>query len=227
MWLLECPKALASEHASGVKEFTWAKNCWHLLGSTFIIIFSESWTNWVRKDLCLSDMNSLDSFVRLCLPITCIFVIIEGNFLNTLKPHYLKKEKYFFWIFIAFLQSRQNFAFFERKGELYSLNGWEVIDSKKCGCLNAQKLLFFRTPFGSQRFHKSQTQLDSAGHHLFSNFAAIQHVVTQETSLLVRSKIVGEFVDVLAPDHMYSRRNWWKFPQHVKTPLSQKGKIFF
>ena len=39
----------------------------------------------------------------------------------------------------------QNFKHFEKKGELYSLNSWEVIDSKKRRWLNARKLLFQNT----------------------------------------------------------------------------------
>ena len=34
---------------------------------------------------------------------------------------------------------------FEKKDQRYTLNIWEVIDSEKCGYLNAQKLLFQNT----------------------------------------------------------------------------------
>ena len=45
-------------------------------------------------------------------------------------------------IFIAFLESTQNFAHFERKDHLDSLNISEVIDPDKCGYFSAGKLLF-------------------------------------------------------------------------------------
>ena len=37
------------------------------------------------------------------------------------------------------------FCSFWKKGQLYSLNSWEVTDSEKCGFLNARKLLFQNT----------------------------------------------------------------------------------
>ena len=45
-------------------------------------------------------------------------------------------------IFIAFLESTQIFAQFEKKDQLHSLNISEVIDPYKCGYFNARKLLF-------------------------------------------------------------------------------------
>ena len=45
-------------------------------------------------------------------------------------------------IFIAFLQSPENLAHFEKKYQLYRLNISEVIDSEKCGYLNSQNLSF-------------------------------------------------------------------------------------
>ena len=54
-------------------------------------------------------------------------------------------SKTFFQLFIEFLQSPQNFAHFEEKDQLHSLNILEVIDSDKCGYLNARKFLFYNT----------------------------------------------------------------------------------
>ena len=64
-----------------------------------------------------------------------------GKFPQQVKIPLSQKEKKLFRIFIAFLQSTQNFAHSEKKCQLYSLNSWEVIGSKKCGCLNTWKLL--------------------------------------------------------------------------------------
>ena len=52
------------------------------------------------------------------------------------------KRKNFPEVFIAFSQSTKNFAHFEKKDQLHSLNIWEIIDSEKCGYLNTRKLLF-------------------------------------------------------------------------------------
>ena len=84
-----------------------------------------------------------------------------------------------------------------------------------------------RIPFETQSVHESQTLLNSAGHHRYPNFAVIQHILKQKTSLFVRPKIIRVFGKALATDHMNSRHNWGKLPQHVKTPLSQKEKTFF
>ena len=45
-------------------------------------------------------------------------------------------------------------------------------------------------------------------------------------SALVRSKIVGLFVNTLTTEYTYSRRNMQTYTQEVQTPLSLKQKIF-
>ena len=46
-------------------------------------------------------------------------------------------------------------------------------------------------------------------------------------SALVRSKILGLFVNTLTAEYTYSRRNMQTFTQQVQTPLSLKQKTFF
>ena len=45
-------------------------------------------------------------------------------------------------------------------------------------------------------------------------------------SILVTSEIFRLFVNTLAPDDKFSRRNMQIFWQQLQTPLSQKGKTF-
>ena len=45
-------------------------------------------------------------------------------------------------------------------------------------------------------------------------------------SVLVRSKILGLFVNTLTCEYTYSRRNMQTFTQQVQTPLSLKQKTF-
>ena len=45
-------------------------------------------------------------------------------------------------------------------------------------------------------------------------------------SALVRSKILGPFVNTLTAEYMYSRRNMQTFTQQVQTQLSLKQKTF-
>ena len=47
-----------------------------------------------------------------------------------------------------------------------------------------------------------------------------------EKSFLVRSQIVGLFVDTLTPDDKYSRQNMENFLQSLQMQLSQKEKTF-
>ena len=53
-----------------------------------------------------------------------------------------QKRKTFSEIFIAFLESTQNFPHFQEKDQVHSLNILEVIDPDKCDYFNAGKLLF-------------------------------------------------------------------------------------
>ena len=45
-------------------------------------------------------------------------------------------------------------------------------------------------------------------------------------SALVRSKILGLFINTLTAEYTYSRRNMQTFRQHIQTPLSLKQKSF-
>ena len=56
-----------------------------------------------------------------------------------------QKRKTFSSIFIAFLESTQNFAHFDQNDQLHSLNISEVIDPDKCGYFNIRNVLFNNT----------------------------------------------------------------------------------
>ena len=53
-----------------------------------------------------------------------------------------QKERPFPQIFFGLPESTQNFARFEKRDQLDSLNILEVIDPNKCGYFNVRKLLF-------------------------------------------------------------------------------------
>ena len=50
--------------------------------------------------------------------------------------------------------------------------------------------------------------------------------MSSKKSVLVRSKILGLFVNTLTAEYMYSGRNMQTFTQQVQTPLSLKQKTF-
>ena len=46
-------------------------------------------------------------------------------------------------------------------------------------------------------------------------------------SVLIRSKVLGLFVNTLTAEYKYSRRNMQTFAQQIQRPLSLKKKDFF
>ena len=82
-----------------------------------------------------------------------------------------------------------------------------------------------RTPFGSERVHRSQKLHKSAWQHFYTNFPLIQEKLSWKKSLWIRSKILRLSVSTLTADNMYSLQNWKKLPQQIQTQLSEKRKI--
>ena len=67
------------------------------------------------------------------------------SFVQYLQRPLTQKQETFSGIFIIFLDSIQNFADFQKKGQVHSLIICEVIESQKCVDVNARKLLFNNT----------------------------------------------------------------------------------
>ena len=65
-----------------------------------------------------------------------------------------------------------------------------------------------------------------APHHYFSIFPGIWDKLSWKKSALVISEIFRLFVNTLAPDDKYSRRNMQIFWQQLQTLLSQEEKTF-
>ena len=82
----------------------------------------------------------------------------------------------------------------------------------------------FGTPFGNQGVSGFETLLKSSRHHYFSIFPWIQDKLSWKISDLVTSEIFRLFVNTLAPDGKYSRRNMQIFWQQLQTLLSQEEK---
>ena len=72
--------------------------------------------------------------------------------------------------------------------------------------------------------------LQSARHHYYPIFPWIWDKLSWKKSALVRSIILGQFLNTLTDEYRYSRRNVQTFPQPDQTQLSLKQKtlsIFF
>ena len=85
---------------------------------------------------------------------------------------------------------------------------------------------YFRTAFGNQPVNGYQTLLKSSRHYYYPIFPWIWDKLSWKKSALVRSKILGLFVNTLTAEYTYSRRNMQTFTQQVQTPLSSKKKTF-
>ena len=85
---------------------------------------------------------------------------------------------------------------------------------------------YFRTAFGNQTLNGLQTLLKSARHYYYPIFPGIWDKLSWKKSALVRSKILGLFVNPLTAEYTYSRRNMQTLTQQVQTPLFLKQKIF-
>ena len=68
--------------------------------------------------------------------------------------------------------------------------------------------------------------LKSARYYYYPIFPWIWDKLTWKKSALVRSKILGLFVNTLTAEYTYSRRNMQTLTQQVQTPLSLKQKTF-
>ena len=67
------------------------------------------------------------------------------KFLQKVQPQLSSKPKIFFASFITFLKFTENFEGFFKKDHVHSSIIFEVIESEKCGYLNARKVLFQNT----------------------------------------------------------------------------------
>ena len=68
--------------------------------------------------------------------------------------------------------------------------------------------------------------LKSARRYYYPIFPWIWDKLSWKKSALIRSKILGLFVNTLTAEYTYSRRNMETFMQKVQTPLSLKQRLF-
>ena len=85
---------------------------------------------------------------------------------------------------------------------------------------------YFRTACGNQPVNGKEKLLKSARHYYYPIFPWVWDKLSWKKSALVRSKILGLFVNTLTAEYTYSRRNMQTFTQKIQTPLSLKQKSF-
>ena len=130
------------------------------------------------------------------------------NFLQTIQKQVSKKRKTNFDNLIAVLNFKSSFEHFERKFSFKCLQGNNLE--------HPYTVNVFMGPKHCWNFHGS----------LLSYFSSSRDRLSLKTFLLVRSKILGLFLNTLTDDKKFSRDNRENFPQAIQTQWSKKLKTF-
>ena len=88
------------------------------------------------------------------------------------------------------------------------------------------KRSYFRTRFGKQRVSGFETLLKSARQHYYRMLPRIWDKLSWKISVLVRSEMLGLFVNTLTAEYMHSSRNMQNLPQQLQTRFYLKRKVF-
>ena len=76
--------------------------------------------------------------------------------------------------------------------------------------------------FGRQHVNGSQTLLISARNQFLTTLPLIRDSGSRKWLFLIRSDLLGQFVDTLTADYKYSRQNWENLWQQVPMETSLK-----
>ena len=80
--------------------------------------------------------------------------------------------------------------------------------------------------FSRQHVNGSQTLLRSARKQLHTTLPLIRDRGSRKWLFLIRSELLGQFVDTLTADYKYSRQNWENLWQKVPREISRQVKTF-
>ena len=135
------------------------------------------------------------------------------------------KKKTFSLFFAAFLKSRLNFEYFEKKDEPHSFCISEITNSENVVWQMSKKSRF-RAPFDKQLGKRAQALLKSASQTLYQIHWPLPNKMSWKKSLLLTSKIFGLLVNTLASNEKYPvlNRENWTIP--IQMQLSKKQNKF-
>ena len=125
--------------------------------------------------------------------------------------------------FMPFWNLHEMENIFEKKGESSSLSISEIIDSKRGGYLSAWKALLEQLSV-INLLTGSKHCLNLHGDY-YLIFPWVWDKLSWKKSALVRSKILGLFVNTLTAEHVFSSQ-YADFHANRWTPLSLKQKTF-
>ena len=80
--------------------------------------------------------------------------------------------------------------------------------------------------FGSQHVNGYQTLLRSGRNHLYTFFPLISAGTSRKSLVLVRSEVLGQFVNTMTAYYKYFRYNLENLKKQVQTQISLKQKTF-
>ena len=80
--------------------------------------------------------------------------------------------------------------------------------------------------FGSQHVNESQTLLRSSRNHFHTTIPLIRGRTSRKRLVLVRSEVLGQFVNTITAVYNYIRQNLENLRQQVQTQISLKPKTF-
>ena len=84
----------------------------------------------------------------------------------------------------------------------------------------------FMQRFGSQHGNVSQTPPRSARNHFDTTIPLVSSKASRKRLVLVRSEVLGQFVNTMTADYKYFRQNLENLLQQVQTQISLKPKTF-
>ena len=85
----------------------------------------------------------------------------------------------------------------------------------------------FMQSFGRQHVNGSEKLLRSARNQLHTTLPLIRDSGSSKRLLLIRSELLGQFVNILTADYKYSRQNWENLWQEVPMQIFLKLKTCF
>ena len=137
-------------------------------------------------------------------------VLNRDNLTIPIQMQLSQKKKTFSQFFAAFLKSRLNFEYFEKKDEPHSFCISEITNSENVVWQMSKKSRF-RAPFDKQLGKRAQALLKSASQTLYQIHWPLPNKMSWKKSLLLTSKIFGLLVNTLASNEKYpvlNRENW-------------------
>ena len=180
-------------------------------------------------------MCSKKSFLLTCQILGLLVNILAGdekypvlNRDNLTIPIHMQlsqKQKTFSEFFALFWKSILNFGHFESKDDSHSFCFSEITESEIMVREISKKSCFTRL-FDKQHGKGAQALLKSASQHLYHIHRSLPRQLTWKKSLLLRCKILGLLLNILATDENYLVLHRDNLTIPTQMQLSQKRKTF-